>query len=364
VTAATRLVDDLADPPRIQWGRGNSLRAQPVEEIVVVEQLTKRYEPTPQWMRPFVRTHIRQPVQALDGLDLVVRAGEICAIVGPNGAGKTTLFRTIVGLTTPTSGRATVLGLDVEHQSEQVRQVTGWMPAEDRSLLMRATSKENLHLHGRLQGMTPRELAVRIPETLGVVGLTAQIDSIVASMSAGMKARLRLARALLTRPRVLLLDEPTGAIDPIAAHSLLELITKLAKRERLAVLLSSHRLEEIEALQSNALLLDQGCVKYAGDLDQLRERCEEPELTLGFVTTSAASRATARLLTRGLDAQVDGLVVTCRLAGRSELGEVLCALGAEGRRAVRRVEEVPMPLRDLIARVYSVGMLSGQKSSR
>jgi ABC-2 type transport system ATP-binding protein len=238
------------------------------------------------------------------------------------------------------------------------------MPAEDRSLLMRATSKENLHLHGRLQGMTARELAVRIPEILDVVGLSPQIDSTAVSMSAGMKARLRLARALLTRPRVLLLDEPTGAIDPIAAHSLLELITELAKQERLAILLSSHRLEEIEALQSYALLLDQGSVKYAGSLVHLRERWEEPALTLGFAATAAASRATARLLTRGFDARVEGLSVTCLLDGRAELGGLLDALGAEGRKALRRVSEEPMPLRDLIARVYSVEMLSGPRSSR
>lgn len=353
------VITPAVELPAIGWRSDPVIDRQPLrEELVVVEQLTKRYEPTPRWMRPFVRTHIRQPVQALDGLDLVVRAGEICAIVGPNGAGKTTLFRILVGLTTPTSGHATVVGLDVERQSEPVRQVTGWMPAEDRSLLMRASSKENLHLHGRLQGMTTGELTRRIPEVLDVVGLSAQRDSIVASMSAGMKARLRLARALLPGPRVLLLDEPTGAIDPIAAHSLLELISELAKQEGLAILLSSHRLEEIEALQSYALLLDHGRVKYSGDLEQLRTRWEEPELTMTFDEPSAASHAAARLLTRGYDATVEDLVVRCHLAGRAELGEVLDAIGVEGRRAIRRMEEIPMPLRDLIARVYSVGMLS------
>jgi ABC-2 type transport system ATP-binding protein len=334
--------------------------AAPSDEVVVVEQLTKRYDPTPGWMRPFVRTHIREPVQALRGLDLVVRAGEICAIVGPNGAGKTTLFRILVGLTTPSSGRATVMGLDAEHESEAVRQVVGWMPADDRSLIMRATSKENLHLHGRLQGMTPRELNEQIPAMLDLVGLLPQADAIVASMSAGMKARLRLARAMLNAPRVLLLDEPTGAVDPIAAHALLELITRLAEEQQLAVLLSSHRLEEIEALQSYALLMDQGTVKYAGDLESLRERWEEHELTLGFDTAVSAARAKDRLAERGFAADLDDHVVTCPVP-RAQLGELLEALGDNGRRSLRKIEETPMPLRDLIARVYSVEMLSSTK---
>ena len=146
---------------------------------------------------------------ALGGVDLVVRAGEICAIVGPNGAGKTTMFRIIVGLTTATGGTGTVLGLDVARDSEQVRQVVGWMPSEDRSLLMRATARENLQLHGRLQGMPRQELAERIPYVLAAVNLAAQTDTVVAGLSAGMRARLRLA-APAARPAALILDEPTA----------------------------------------------------------------------------------------------------------------------------------------------------------
>ena len=167
------------------------------EDVIVLSGLTKVYEPTPKWLRVMARSHITEPVRALDGVDLVVRAGEICAIVGPNGAGKTTLFRILVGLTTSTTGSGTVLGLDVDRDSEQVRQVVGWMPAEDRSLLMRATCKENLELHGRLQGMSARSLRNRIAEVLVAVNLVPQRDVMVASLSAGMKARLRLARAML-----------------------------------------------------------------------------------------------------------------------------------------------------------------------
>ncbi|MET8091049.1 ABC transporter ATP-binding protein [Micromonospora sp. NPDC005220] len=321
------------------------------EEVLVLSGLTKVYEPTPRWMRVLARTHITSDVIALDGIDLTVRAGEICAIVGPNGAGKTTLFRIIVGLTTATSGEGTLLGLDVERDSEQIRQVVGWMPADDRSLLMRATARENLHMHGRLQGMSPRLMATRIPEVLATVDLESKIDTVVAGLSAGMKARLRLARALLSGPRVLILDEPTGAVDPIAAHGLLDLITDLVQRERLAVLISSHRLEEIEALRSQALLLDKGRVKYFGDLDSLREQWERPQLELVFASTGAADQAAADLTSLGLELTVDGATVRCWLKVRDGAGDVLAALGA-GARQIRHVREIPMPLRDLIARAY------------
>jgi ABC-2 type transport system ATP-binding protein len=225
------------------------------------------------------------------------------------------------------------------------------MPAEDRSLLMRATSRENLHLHGRLQGMSRRALAARIPEVLATVDLTSHIDTVVAGLSAGMKARLRLARALLPGPRVLILDEPTGAVDPIAAHGLLTLITDLVKRERLAVLISSHRLEEIEALRSKALLLDKGRVKYFGDLDSLREAWERPQLELVFTSPASANRVAADLAARGLEISVDGFSVRCGLQARDGAGEVLAALGP-ATLDVRHVREIPMPLRDLIARAY------------
>jgi ABC-2 type transport system ATP-binding protein len=331
------------------------VNANPVndsDDVIVLSGLTKLYEPTPRWMRIFARSHVRETVRALDGIDLVVRAGEICAVVGPNGAGKTTMFRIIVGLTSPTTGSGRVLGLDVERDSEQIRQVVGWMPSEDRSLLMRATSKENLQLHGRLQGMPRKELAERIPHVLETVNLTAQTHAVVAGLSAGMRARLRLARALLPGPRALILDEPTGPVDPIAAYKLLTLIMDLAKQERLAVLISSHRLEEIEALQSHALLLDGGRVKYAGDLDRLRRDLERPELELVADDHQAAVAIAEALQAQGIEPLVNGVNIRCRLTGQDRTGTVLTRLGPLAD-SIAHVREIPMPLRDLIAQVYA-----------
>ncbi|WP_328414047.1 ABC transporter ATP-binding protein [Micromonospora sp. NBC_00389] len=324
------------------------------DDIIVLSGLTKLYEPTPRWMRVFARSHLRETVRALDDVDVVVRAGEICAVVGPNGAGKTTLFRIIVGLTSATAGHGSVLGLDVERDAEQVRQVVGWMPSEDRSLLMRATSRENLQLHGRLQGMPRNDLTDRIEQVLETVNLTPQTDTVVASMSAGMRARLRLARALLPGPRALILDEPTGPVDPIAAYGLLTLIMDLAKQERLAVLISSHRLEEIEALQSQALLLDGGKVRYSGDLDRLRREWERPELELVVAGHQDALAIADGLLTQGIESRVDGVSVRCRPTGLDGVGGVLTRLGPLTG-TIQHVREIPMPLRDLIAQVYARG---------
>jgi ABC-2 type transport system ATP-binding protein len=219
---------------------------------------------------------------------------------------------------------------------------------------MRATARENLQLHGRLQGMPRRELAERIPYVMETVNLAPQMESVVAGLSAGMRARLRLARALLPGPQALILDEPTGAVDPIAAHGLLTLIMDLVKSERLAVLISSHRLEEIEALQSKALLLDKGRVKYSGDLDSLRREWDRPEVEFVLDDPVTAHLLADNLIGQGLTVTVDESSVRCRTNGTEPVGAVLARLG-DLTTAVRHIREIPMPLRDLIARVYDRG---------
>jgi len=336
--------------------------SQAGEDVIVLNGLEKVYAPTPGWMRIFARSHLKHTVKALDGVDLTVKAGEICAIVGPNGAGKTTMFRIIVGLTTPTGGHGSVLGLDVERDSEDIRQVVGWMPSEDRSLLMRATARENLQLHGRLQGMPRKQLAERIPYVLEVVNLGVQIDSVVAGLSAGMRARLRLARALLPGPRALLLDEPTGAVDPIAAHGLLTLIMDLVKTEKLAVLIASHRLEEIEALQSKALLMDKGKVKYEGDLQQFRREWERPEVELVIEDGVAAQVIAGQLKGLGIDVVQEGVTIRWRPTPGQRVGRVLANLGYAGESIVH-IRENPLSLRDLIAQLYTQSDHVGSKAS-
>lgn len=166
-----------------------------------------------------------------------------------------------------------------------------------------------------------------------------------------MKARLRLARALLPRPAVLLLDEPTGALDPLAAHGLLNLVMDLARNDGLAVLLSSHRLEEIDALRSNAILMDRGEVRFRGSLDELRRRVEIPTLELFFTTAAAARAAEQRIRGAASEIHLDGAVLRVGNRDRLPAGEILGCLGPL-LPEVRRVSEVTTPLRDVIASVY------------
>src|SRR3970040_1759721 len=198
------------------------------DPIVIIDHLRKVYEPYSRGMKLLLRTSVKEPVVAIDDISLEVRPGEVLAVLGPNGADKSTLFRVLTGLTTPTAGHASILGYDATRDSSAVRRLVGFMPAENRTLLLRHTSRENLAFHGRLQGISKRHLSERIDETLEKVGLFDARDRVGFALSSGMLARLMLARAILHEPSVLILDEPTGAVDPIGAYELLRLVQNIA----------------------------------------------------------------------------------------------------------------------------------------
>lgn len=324
------------------------------EPSISVKNVTKVYDPSPAWMKFLVRTNVTSSVVALDGISFEVGPGEICAVVGPNGAGKTTTFRILVGLTTPTTGTATVTGYDSEHESVAVRRMVGWMPGQDVSLLGRLTCTENLQFHGRLQGMKGDELKARISDTLAKVGLAHAADHSVFALSSGMRARLQLARALLHEPSVLILDEPTGAIDPVAAHDLLRLIIDIVEEDKLACLISSHRLEEIEALHSHVVLLDKGRVRYDGDLDELRAMVDRQQFEISFASEDAARRAEGLVTQAGLgEASLgeDGLMLSVVGATEMRAGTVLTALQPVMDDVIK-VSETQRPLRDILADMY------------
>jgi len=327
--------------------------------IVDIRGVGKVYLPSPTLMRLLLRSSIKEPVLALDGVSLQVEAGRICAVVGPNGAGKSTLFRVLTGLTTPTVGEATICGFDVTRQSFEVRKRVGFAPADDRTLLLRNTCRENLMFHGELRGIPSRQLRQRVNETLELVGLGKARDRVGIALSSGMRARLQLARAILHKPEVLILDEPTGSVDPIAAYEILELLRQTVAEEGVATLISSHRLDEVEALHDEVVLLDCGRIVYRGGLDSLRGIWEQPHTEIEFETEEAL-RGASRVLGRSPDIEIVSQEATL-LTVRSSLGMAAIFHQLNGQvNGMKAIRESRMPLHELLAKVLLVSGGEGQ----
>ena len=322
------------------------------DAAVQLRDLTKVYEPSPGWMRVLTRSASKTTKVALDGVDLDVGRGTICAVVGPNGAGKSTMFRLLMGLTTPTEGSARVLGLDCSKRSDSRRMPIGFMPADDRSLFLRLSCRENLAFQASLRGYAGARRDARVDEVLEMVGLPEARDTAAFALSSGMKARLQLARAMVHEPTVLILDEPTSTVDPVAADDLLGLIQRLTVEQSLAVMLSSHRLEEIDALDETVVLLDAGKVVFQGDLRALRRIAALTEVVLEMADEAAARDVASAL-------EVLSNVSTVHRAGRVvdltanlTLGAVLAALGSRTADVVH-VDERSSSTRALLREVYS-----------
>ncbi len=179
----------------------------------------------------------------MDGVDLAVAPGEIYGLVGPDGAGKTTTIRLICGLLRPDSGEVSIRGISMERQPEQARAVLGYL-SQRFSLYDDLTVLENLRFFAEVRGLKRKEWRVRALEILEFVGLEAFIQRRAGHLSGGMKQKLGLATALVHRPQVLLLDEPTGGVDPVTRQDFWQLILRLVTREQIAVLVSTPYMDE------------------------------------------------------------------------------------------------------------------------
>jgi ABC-2 type transport system ATP-binding protein len=202
-------------------------------------------------------------VTAVDHLDLTVREGSIFGLLGPNGAGKSTVIKMLITLLAPSEGTAGVAGFDVVRQPAEVRRRIGYVPqmlSADGGL----TGDENLRLSARLYGLRRAERRRAIGEALELMGLTEVADRLVRHYSGGMIRRLEIAQALLHRPAVLFLDEPTVGLDPVARHAVLEKLRELRDQLDTTILLTTHAMDEADALCGEIAFLHQGRLAATG----------------------------------------------------------------------------------------------------
>ena len=257
---------------------------------VTVENLSKTYPVPFARLRQRLRRRTPAPVEALRDVSLEISEGEIFGLIGRNGAGKTTLTKIIATLVQPTSGAVAVRGFDSVRDEEQVRAQVGLASAEERSFYWRLSVVQNLTFFARLYGMTDRAGRERIDELLSVFELEPLARRRFGELSTGNKQRVIAARAMLARPPVLLLDEPTRSLDPLAAAEMRATIKRLAAGDPpITVLLTSHNLAEVEELCDRVAVISRGRIRAVGApnaLSTLPRPAERVRLLVGGLDAS------------------------------------------------------------------------------
>jgi ABC-2 type transport system ATP-binding protein len=226
----------------------------PEEASVVVEGVVKRYD----------------QVDALRGVNLRIRKGEAFGLLGPNGAGKTTLIQIVTTMVAPTEGDVRVNGNSIHTAAQAVRRDLG-VVFQNSTLDKMMSARDNLWIHGRLYKVPKDVLRKRIPELLDLAGLTDRADDRINTYSGGMRRRLEIVRATLHHPRVLLLDEPTVGLDPQSRRVIWEHVARLRKELGMTVLLTTHYLDEADALCERIAIIDHGKIDVVNTPEKLKE---------------------------------------------------------------------------------------------
>ena len=215
--------------------------------------------------KPAVKT------EALRGVSLSVERGEIFGLLGPNGAGKTTLIKILATLILPDCGSGSVCGYDLRSQSSRVRHMIGLVNTSERSFYWRLTGRQNLNFFAMLYNLSGVQKKKRIDELLELTGLEEKAGTLFMKYSDGQKQRLAIARALLSDPEILLMDEPTKSLDPLAASGLIKLtLNELALKKGKTVLWCTHNLKEAEKVCSRLAVIHKGKVIASGDLQHIK----------------------------------------------------------------------------------------------
>jgi ABC-2 type transport system ATP-binding protein len=248
--------------------------SEPNEKQENDPQLQPKHNPS--WW-PFGKRPPKTWFNAVNGVSLQIQQGEVFGLLGPNGAGKSTTIRMLCTLLEPTEGTARVNGFDIRKQANQVRQSLGTVLAGERSIYWKLTARENLEYFAALYHIPPKVARRRVAELLERMDLTARANDLVEKYSTGMKQRVAIGKALLSRPPIILLDEPTLGLDPQAARNVRELVTEL-KAEGHTILLTTHYMEEADQLSDRIGIIDQGRIIALDTPAALKERIGQKDV--------------------------------------------------------------------------------------
>jgi ABC-2 type transport system ATP-binding protein len=269
-------------------------------------------------------------VRALDELSFAVEEGTVFGLLGPNGAGKSTAVRILTTLARADDGTAHVAGYDVRKDPEQVRSRIG-VVAQRGGADREATARENLRLSGRLHGLRGPELESRIQELLDRFGLAEAADRIVRTFSGGMERRLDIGLALVHRPRVLFLDEPTTGLDPEVRADMWQEIERLGRDEGITVLLTTHYLEEADRLAADLAIVDRGRVVASGSPDALKRELRGDAVQVELESGMNGARAGLDRIDGLREVTVDGRTLRARAEdGARAVPAVLAVLDSHG----------------------------------
>ena len=288
----------------------------------------------------------RPPVEALKPLDLRIAAGETFGLLGPNGAGKTTLVKLLLGLVRPTAGRATMFGRDIG--TPEARRPVGYLP-EGHRFPPFLTARQTLDVFGQMAGVEAADRPARADELLGLVHLDGAADRPVGTFSKGMLQRLGIAQALMNRPRLVFLDEPTDGVDPVGRREIRTLIEHL-RDDGVTVFLNSHLLSEVERVCTRVAILKGGVPIRMGTVDDLTRQGRAWRLVTSPLPPGTLDALGAALEASAVD-HPDGLVRSLlTLPDRTALNHALDRLRADGVE-VEALEPARQSLEDLFVEV-------------
>lgn len=234
------------------------------DPVIAVERLSKQFG----------------NVVAVNALSFSVERGEIFGLLGPNGAGKTTVIQLLLGLTTPTSGRARLFNLDIRQQRRRIMQRVNFASAYV-SLPSNLTVRENLTIFARLYGM--RKPAGRMRALLDLFDITMLYDQLTGALSSGQLTRLHLCKALLNDPEILFLDEPTASLDPHIATKVLAVLKQLQRERGMTIIYTSHNMREVEDVCDRIVFLSRGSIVSQGTPHEVRMQAQHASLEEVFI---------------------------------------------------------------------------------